>query len=82
MQQQFTIWSPEEWLADFTRRGCDWDWAWTRLWFYVYHQWEIAYEDLDNFQEALRMMATNAKERREVEKGIELVWSEWRNSKK
>ena len=79
MQTQLPVDSPEKWVSNLSfPAGIDWGKNWTRLWFYVYHQWEIAYEDLDNFQEALLMMGANAKERKEIKKVIDLVWRTWR----
>ena len=69
-QQQLLVWSPKEWIDHLSFPSVDWGKNYRFLWFYVYHQWEIYYEDLDNYQEALLLMGRNAKERKLIQKEI------------
>ena len=81
MNTQLPIDTPEQWVARLSFNEINWHWNWTLLWFYVYHQYEIAHEDLKNFQEALLMMGANAKERKIIRRDIDLVWRTWREEK-
>ena len=81
MKPQLLVWSPKEWSDHLSFPSVNWNQNWTFLWFYVYHQYEIYYEDLDNYQEALLLMGENAKERKLIQKGIDLVWSTWLKEK-